>query len=73
MIFLTSLRGPWVADGAHELAQTQAHEPLARPLLDLLWPEVATLALDQQAHEPLPDVAVDLDELDDGIPAFAVT
>src|SRR2546428_10743775 len=47
-------------------------KPRACPLLALARPDVATVALSHQATEPTLDVAVDVDELDGGVPGAKV-
>src|SRR2546428_13547838 len=47
-------------------------KPRACPRLPLARPDVATVALSHQATEPTLDVAVDVDELDGGVPGAKV-
>lgn len=47
-------------------------EPVIRPLLDPPGVQVATVAPDQKANQPPPDISVNVDELDGGIPGAEV-
>src|ERR1700730_7989232 len=72
MIFLASLRGSGIADGAHELVEPEPMEPLACPAVGLSGAQVTTHALDHQAPEPPRGVAVDLVELAGSVPGTEV-
>src|SRR3954453_12293516 len=63
MVFLTWLRGPWIADGASEPVQAPLVEPALSPLVGLSGMQVAAPLLHKQAPQPAHHIAVDLTEL----------
>src|SRR4051812_5525192 len=72
MVFLTWLRGPWIADGASEPVQAPLVEPALSPLVGLSGMQVAAPLLHKQAPQPAHHIAVDLTELRGGVPGAEV-